>query len=134
MPSAVKNRNEFVLDLTVALPICEGWGGVGNVRPGRTGSGYMVLVTGSGNFNQTHKLKTKKQFVKAKVFTPGAYAGEGGGAREPPTPTWEKKFRSEMSKRGEKVPSRYVGKKECTRSAQIRQNQNEKGRDKGRKE
>ena len=38
----------------------------------------MVLVTGSGNFNQTHKLKTKNQFVKAKVFTPGAYAGEGG--------------------------------------------------------
>ena len=29
-------------------------------------------------------------------------------------------FRSEMSKRGEKVPPRYVGKNECERSAQIR--------------
>ena len=29
----------------------------------------------------------------------------------PPPPTWKKKFRSEMSKRGEKVPPRYVGKK-----------------------
>ena len=34
----------------------------------------------------------------------------------------EKKFHSEMSKRGEKVPPRYVGIKECARSAQIRQN------------
>ena len=39
----------------------------------------------------------------------GAHAGEGGG-------------RLEKSKRGEKVPPRYVGKKECARSAQIRQN------------
>ena len=49
---------------------------------------------------------------------------QGGGAlgaRAPPPPP-EKKFRSEMSKRGEKVPPRYVGKKECARSAQIRQN------------
>ena len=33
-----------------------------------------------------------------------------------------KTSRSEMFKRGEKVPPRYVGKKECARSAQIRQN------------
>ena len=45
-----------------------------------------------------------------------------------------KKFRSEMSKRREKVPPRYVGQKECARSAQIRQNQNEKIREKRRKE
>ena len=35
------------------------------------------------------------------------------GARVPPPPHLGKKFRSEMSKRGEKVPPRYVGKKEC---------------------
>ena len=63
----------------------------------------------------------------------GAYAGGGAlSARAPPH--LGKKFRSEMSKRGEKVPSRYVGKKECAHSAQIRQNSNEKDRDKGRKE
>ena len=39
-----------------------------------------------------------------------------------PPPHLGKKFRSEMFKRGEKVPPRYVGKKECARSAQIRQN------------
>ena len=57
-----------------------------------------------------------------RVIQTGAYAGGGGGAlgaREPPLPHLEKKFRSEMSKRGEKVPPRYVGKKECARSAQI---------------
>ena len=48
---------------------------------------------------------------------------------DPPL-TWEKKFRLEMSKRGKKVPPRYVGKKECARSAQIPQNYNEKGREK----
>ena len=48
---------------------------------------------------------------------------QGGalGARAPPPPL-EKKFRSEMPKRGEKVPPRYVGKKECARSAQMPQN------------
>ena len=49
---------------------------------------------------------------------------EGGcalGARETSPPTW-KKFRSEMSKREDKVPPRYVVKKECAHSAQIRQN------------
>ena len=51
----------------------------------------------------------------------GAYA-RGGGARAPPLPHLEKKFRSEMSKRVKKVPPIYVGKKECARSAQIRQN------------
>ena len=47
---------------------------------------------------------------------------QGGalGARAPPH--LEKKFCSEMSKRGQKVPPRYVGKKECTCSIQIRQN------------
>ena len=48
---------------------------------------------------------------------------EGGGslgARAPPH--LGKKFCSEMSKRGEKVSPRYIGKKECTRSAQIPQN------------
>ena len=49
----------------------------------------------------------------------GAYAGRGGVHMNPPP---GKKFRSEMSKRGVKVPPRYVGKKECARSAQIRQN------------
>ena len=40
----------------------------------------------------------------------------------PPPPPPGKKFRSEMSKREEKFPPRYVGKKECARSAQIPQN------------
>ena len=45
------------------------------------------------------------------------------GARAPPLlHNLEKKFRSWMSKQGEKVPPKYVGKKECARSAQIRQN------------
>ena len=61
----------------------------------------------------------------------GAYAG--GGVHwvhvHPPPPHLGKKFRSEMSKRGEKVPPRYVGKKECARSPKIRQNENEKGRE-----
>ena len=53
----------------------------------------------------------------------GAYAGGGGctGCTCTPLPYLGKKFRSEMSKREEKVPPRYVGKKECARSAQIRQ-------------
>ena len=47
---------------------------------------------------------------------------QGGalGAHAPPPPPG-KTFRSEMSERGEKVPPRYVGKKDCARSAQIRQ-------------
>ena len=56
----------------------------------------------------------------------------GARASPPPPPPPEKKFRSEMSKRGEKVPSGYVVKKECARSAQIRQNYNEKGKQKRR--
>ena len=46
-----------------------------------------------------------------------------GGALDARAPLHlEKKFRSEMSKRGEKIPPIYVGKKECACSAQIRQN------------
>ena len=41
-----------------------------------------------------------------------------------------KRFHSEMCKRGKKVPPNYVGKNECERSAQLRQNYNEKGREK----
>ena len=48
--------------------------------------------------------------------------GGAVGERAPLPAHLEKKFRSEMSKRGEKVPLRYVGKKECACSAQIRQN------------
>ena len=63
--------------------------------------------------------------------------GGGGGMHwvhvHPPPPHPGKKFRSEMSTRGEKVPPRYVGKKECARSAQIRQNINEKGKEKEEK-
>ena len=40
----------------------------------------------------------------------------------PPPPHLGKKFRSEIFKREEKVPPRYVGKKECARSAQIPRN------------
>ena len=49
------------------------------------------------------------------------------GARAPPPPLPPgKRFRSEMSKRGEKVPPRNVGKKGCAcLSAQIRQISNE---------
>ena len=47
---------------------------------------------------------------------------QGGVHVHPPPPHLGKKFRSEMSKRGEKVPPRYVGKNECVRSAKIRQN------------
>ena len=50
-----------------------------------------------------------------------------------PPPHPGKKFRSEMSTRGEKVPPRYVGKKECARSAQIRHNINGKGKEKEEK-
>ena len=39
-----------------------------------------------------------------------AYAGGGGGVHVH-HPHLGKKFRSEMSKKGEKVPPRYVGKK-----------------------
>ena len=53
---------------------------------------------------------------------PGAYAGGGVHWVYVHPPHLGKKFRSEMSKRGEKVPPRYVGKKECARSAQIPQN------------
>ena len=59
--------------------------------------------------------------------------GDALGARAPPPPHPGKKFRSEMSTRGEKVPPRYVGKKECARSAQIRQNINGKGKEKEEK-
>ena len=48
----------------------------------------------------------------------------GGGALGDvhPPPHLGKKLRSEMSKREVKVPPRYIGKKECARSAQIPQN------------
>ena len=61
----------------------------------------------------------------SEVYTAGAYAG-GGGVHwvhvHPPPPHLGKKFRLEMSKGGEKVPPKYVDKKECARSIQIRQN------------
>ena len=59
------------------------------------------------------------------ILSRRVHRGGGGalGARAPPPPPHlGKKFRSEMSKRGEKALPRYVGKKECARSAQIRQN------------
>ena len=48
-----------------------------------------------------------------KMSDTGAYAGGEGalGARAPPSPHLGKKFRSEMPKRGEKVPPIYVGEK-----------------------
>ena len=52
----------------------------------------------------------------------GAYAGGYIGCMCTPPPPPGKMFRLEMSKRGEKAPSRYVVKKEYARSAQIRQN------------
>ena len=57
------------------------------------------------------KLESTKIWIVS-----GAYAEGWLGARAPPPPPHPgKKFRSEMSKRGEKVPPRYVGKKEmCT--------------------
>ena len=57
--------------------------------------------------------------------------GRALSARAPPH--LRKRFRSEMSKRGKKVPPRYIGKNECALSAQIRQNQNKKGREKEEK-
>ena len=47
---------------------------------------------------------------------------QGGALGAHAPPHLGKKFCSEMSKRGEKVPPRYLGKKECARSAQIPQN------------
>ena len=55
---------------------------------------------------------------------------QGGGEGTCTPSHLGKNFHSEMSKRGEKVPPRYVSKKECAHSAQIRQNENEKGREK----
>ena len=52
----------------------------------------------------------------------GAYAGEGGALGARATPHLGKKFPSEMSKRGEKVSPRYIGKKELALSAQMPQN------------
>ena len=54
--------------------------------------------------------------------SPGAYAGGVHWVHVYPPPNLGKKFRSEMSKRGEKIPPRYVSKKECARSTQIPQN------------
>ena len=57
-------------------------------------------------------------------YNAGAYAGGVHWVHVHPPPHLGKKFHSEteISKREEKVPPRYVGKKECARSAQIRQN------------
>ena len=57
---------------------------------------------------------------KIQVRTQGG--GSALGAPCTPPPHLGKKFRSEISKREEKVPPRYVGKKECARSAQIPRN------------
>ena len=57
------------------------------------------------------------------TFTRQARTQGGGGVHwvhvHPPPPPLHlgKTFHSEMSKRGEKVPPTYVGKKECARSA-----------------
>ena len=87
---------------------------------------YGELLT---HHNCREKLKGIKLNFKVAIQSnrniPGVYAGGGGaqGALAPPPPSHlGKKFRSEMSKREEKVPPRYVGKKEFERSAQIRQN------------
>ena len=65
------------------------------------------------------------RMVLFKRLKSGAYAGvkvHWVHVHPPPPPNLGKKFRSEMSNRGEKVPPRYVGKKEYARSAQIPQN------------
>ena len=67
---------------------------------------------------------------------------QGGalGARAPPPPHLKKTFRSETSKRGKKVPPRYVGKKECafrpdtTKIKQKGKKKTEKSKTKGIKE
>ena len=46
---------------------------------------------------------------------------EGALGPPPPLPNLGKKFCSEISKRGENVPPRYIGKNECARSAQIKE-------------
>ena len=62
------------------------------------------------------------QIKEGTLKTRRVRRGGALGARAPLPPHLEKMFRSEMSKREEKVPPRYVGKKECARSAQIPQN------------
>ena len=62
---------------------------------------------------------TKQSTPRKQARTEGGGGGcTGCTCTSPPA----KKFRSEMSKRGEKVPPRYVGKKECARSSQVPQN------------
>ena len=64
---------------------------------------------------------------------PGAYARASPFPPPLPHPHLKKRFRSETSKRGKKFrPDMSVQKN--ARSAQIRQNQNEKGWEKRRKE
>ena len=83
-------------------------------------SNNMLSVHQSGN-KRLHSTETLgilfTDHLQARTQERGAL---GARAPPPPPPHLGIKFRSEMSKRGEKVPPRYVGKKECTRSAQIR--------------
>ena len=72
-------------------------------------------------FFQSERLDFQTTVERTQARTQGGGAALGARA-PPPPPHLGKKFRSEMSKRGEKVPPRYVGKKECVRSAQIPQN------------
>ena len=55
-------------------------------------------------------------YIEQKKWTIGTYAGAGGARGPCAPPHLGKKFRPEMSKRGEKVSPRYVGKKECALS------------------
>ena len=72
---------------------------------------------------QQYILRSLEYSEYKMICLSGAYAGGGvHWVHVHPPPHLGKTFRSEMSERGEKVPPRYVCKKECARSAQIPQN------------
>ena len=72
---------------------------------------------------QQYILRSLEYSEYKMICLSGAYTGGCTGCTcTPPPPHLGKTFRLEISKRGEEVPPRYVGKKECARSAQIPQN------------
>ena len=84
------------------------------------GTNSLNLNKRTSNLTNYYHLHPWNLVTETQARTQGGGGGAlGACAPSPPNPG--KIFRSEMSKRGEKVPTRYVRKKECARSAQIPQ-------------
>ena len=79
---------------------------------------YEFVWTQGGKIFMRKDTHSLAKYIKSQGAQARTQVG-ALGARAPP-PTWKKSF-AQKCPRGEKVLPRYVGKKECARSGQIRQ-------------